>query len=186
MNLATVGRGSGNHVNSDNHDVARDCEGDGEGKEELTPEVLRIRNGLSASSRASRRLIRSTSPITTKRNIKHDIMIMERITNAALITARERSIRRTPRSRVRFTVSDILRDRRPREEIDVDGIGLPFHCVDPACAHVELVSVTRFVVHGEVAAGVRAVFALAGLANKAAGGLHGVLDDVAGGSRCAR
>lgn len=73
--------------------------------------------------------VRITSPITTKRNIKHYIMIREMRVNIAAASSHKVGLRQTPVCRIWSAGFDVCGNGAAREKPRRDSVGGPFCCV---------------------------------------------------------
>lgn len=111
----------------------------------LTLEVLGISNLLSASSGAPHRGINRASPVSTECNIEDDLVIMERTCNIALVVVIENGRRCAPSVGIRVTAGDIIRDRTPREEPNLNCIFFPCMRVNTTSIQVKPVTISVIV-----------------------------------------
>lgn len=111
-------------------------------------------------------------PVSTERDIKDNLMVVEKVVDIA--SSREGTRRRAPVPRLRVPRQRICGDLVAREEPDFDEVCVPLHCVDTAAA---------VVVVEAVAVGVGSV-----VDDRAAlvAGLPGGVDVAVGGQHAAR
>lgn len=85
--------------------------------------------------------MRFSSPITTKRNIKHNLLAAEEAVEIACRTTIERHNRRAPTPNRRVPTQNISRYLASWEEPDSDARAGPLRCVDASPITVEVVAV---------------------------------------------
>ena len=100
---------------------------------------------MCASTRASAGGISITSPVTAKRDIENDVVLLEVLCDVARVASGEDGVGSTPGIGVRCALVDIVGNGLTSEEPDFDRLFVPNVCVNTTTVHVESMTISAII-----------------------------------------